>query len=150
MKKLKLYLLTAIFAFLGLYTYIWYLGANKLEMAIVDQVKILEDKGYRIAYGAIRVKGFPFTINLEIEDALIEAPAPVAASLNINGILRGRASITSPTHVSFEADQGVDIKTSLLGDDNNTILQSRGLSAIMPLPMPLKDFNLWQQENLLM
>ena len=141
MKKLKLYLATAFFAFLGLYTYAWYLGANKLEMAIIDQVEILEEKGYRVAYGAIRVKGFPMTINLEIDDVLIEAPAPVSAALTITGTLHGYATIMDPTHVDFEANEGIEIKTSLLGDENNTMLKSRALSSHMPLPMPLKDFD---------
>ncbi len=142
MKKLKLYFLTAFLALVGLYTYTWYLGANKLEMAIVDQVKILEEKGYRIAYGAIRVKGFPFKINLEIDDALIEAPAPVSASLTINGTLHGYASLMDPTSVMFKADQGIEIKTSLLKENNNTVLKSQSLSAHMPLPMPLKNFEI--------
>jgi len=140
MKKLKLFLFVGLLGLLGGYTYLWYLAANKLEMAVVDQVTLLEEKGYRIAYGAIRVKGFPLKINLEIDDPLIEAPGPVAASLSITGTLHGYASIFSPTTVSFLADQGVDIKTALLGEDNNTVLKASGLTAEMPLPKPFRDF----------
>tara|TARA_R110002095_G_scaffold35504_1_gene33443 strand:+ start:4939 stop:5964 length:1026 start_codon:yes stop_codon:yes gene_type:complete len=140
MKKFKLSLFLALLVFLGGYTYLWYLAANKLEMAVIDQVTVLEEKGYRVAYGAIRVKGFPLRINLEIDDPLIEAPGPVAASLSITGTLHGYASIFAPTAVDFSADQGVEIKTALLGEDNNTVLRAAGLTAQMPLPKPFQDF----------
>ncbi len=142
MKKLKLFLFVALLGVLGGYTYLWYLAANKLEMAVVDQVALLEEKGYRIAYGAIRVKGFPLKINLEIDDPLIDAPGAVAASLSITGTLHGYATIFAPTTVEFRADQGVEIKTALLGEDNNTVLKASGLTATMPLPNPLQDFKL--------
>lgn len=146
MKKLKLSLFIAVFVLLGGYTYLWYLSANKLEMALVDQVKALEEKGYRIAYGAIRVKGFPFNINLEIDDPILEAPGPVAASLSFSGTLHGYASIFSPTTVDFVANHDVEIKTTLLGEDNDTVLRASGLTAHMPLPNPFKDFTVTFRE----
>lgn len=140
MNKLKLFLLIGLLGILGGYTYLWYLAAHKLEMAVVDQVALLEEKGYRIAYGAIRVKGFPLKVNLEIDDPLIEAPGAVAASLSITGTLHGYATIFSPTNVEFVADQGLEIKTALLGENNNTVLKASGLTATMPLPRPLGNF----------
>lgn len=142
MKKFKLSLFVAFIALAGVYTYLWYLSANTLEMAVIDQVQNLEKKGYRIAYGGIRVKGFPFTINIEIDDPLIEAPSPVAASISITGVLQGRATIFDPTTVDFSATQGVEIQTALLGEESKTVLKSEGLSAHMPLPKPLQDFKL--------
>ena len=142
MKNFKLYLLTALAALFGLYTYAWFLGANKLETALLDQVKILEEKGYNIAYGDLQVTGFPLGIHLEVEGAVLEAPAPIAASLSIVGTLHGHASFMDPTHVTFKAEQGVEVTTSLLGDGHNTVLKSAALRATMPLPNPLKDFKL--------
>lgn len=142
MKPLKLVTLVAFLTLSGVYTYLWYLGANELEMAILDQVQTLEKKGYRIAYGGIRVKGFPFEIDLEIDDPLIEAPSPIAASITITGVLHGKASLFDPTTVDFSANQGVMIQTALLGEDAKTVLKSTSLKAHMPLPKPLRDFTL--------
>ena len=142
MKKLKLFLFVALLGVIAGYTYLWYLAANKLEMAVIDQVKVLEEKGYRIAYGAIRVKGFPLKINLEIDDPLIEAPGPVAASLSVTGTLHGYSSIFSPTAVEFFADQSVEIKTALAGEEGNSVLRASGLVAQMPLPNPLQNFKI--------
>ncbi|NCQ56007.1 MAG: DUF2125 domain-containing protein [Alphaproteobacteria bacterium] len=145
MKKLKLFLFVGLLGILGGYTYLWYLAANKLEMAVVEQATLLEEKGYRIAYGAIRVKGFPLKINLEIDDAVIEAPGAVAASLAITGTLHGYASIFSPTAVEFYTDQGVEVKTALLSEENNTVLKASGLTATMHLPKPLQNFKVTLQ-----
>ncbi len=59
MRKARLYILIALSLLISGYTYVWYHTAHQLENLILSHVTHLETKGYRVAYDALKIKGFP-------------------------------------------------------------------------------------------